>query len=77
MVLCLLEHMQWISGTKSHFPLLLLGLCIQNYKYRVIMVMESLEKSGYFKIVWKSNKQSKVMELFLVYICFSGFTLSA
>lgn len=41
------------------------------------MVMENLEKSGYFKIVWKSNKQSKVMEFFLVYICFSGFALSA
>lgn len=36
------------------------------------MVKENLEKSGYFKIVWKSNKRSKVMELFLVYICFSA-----
>jgi len=65
--------MHWISGTQK-IPLLLLGLCMQNYKYRVTMVMENLEKSGYFTVKW-SGKVIKSWNY--LYICFSGFALSA
>lgn len=62
LVVLYLLYMQWTSGIKSPFP----SYCFF-YASRIINIesWKTWKKYGYFKVVWESNKPSKVVELFL------------